>query len=112
MYDRHLAENLYSRELKTALQLDHDVEQEILADDDRLAKIAGLLATYEGALNDLIRCRVQTIIEELVRRAHPAETIVLRQAIVEVSHIYDDALRFAQEWKKREEAKEKPEGEL
>src|ERR1700712_2092427 len=103
--DPTLAEYLYSRELKPALDLEHDVEQEILSDDDMLAKIAGLVATYGPALNALIRCRVQSVVEELVRRAYPAETIVLRQAIVEISAIGDDARRFALEWKTREDEK-------
>jgi hypothetical protein len=103
--DPTLAEYLYSRQLKPALDLEHDVEQEILSDDDMLAKIAGLVATYGPTLDALVRCRVQSIVEELVRHAYPAETIVLRQAIAEVSAIADDAAKFALEWKKREDDK-------
>lgn len=78
----------------------------ILADDQLLEMAAGLANTYEGILKMIIRERIRPIVQELVANAHPAETIVLRQAMVEVSKILDDVQGYAAEHAARVKLKE------
>lgn len=84
-------------------------EDAILADDALLAEVASIYKGKERALKALIYERIKPIIKELVMKATPAETMVLRQAMVEVSLIMDDAKKYSDEYDNREKEKKERE---
>lgn len=63
---------------------------EIKSDKLMLAKVGGLLNDNGDVLRLIIEARIDVIRAELLMRATPYETIVLRQAIVEVALLLDD----------------------
>lgn len=78
------------------------VGADILANDELLAQVAGLYRDKRKALEAVISARLLPMVLELVVKAYPQETIVIRQAIVEVGAILDDFARYEQEYTRRE----------
>src|SRR4051794_1659721 len=85
---------------------DTDVKQAILEDDALLAELAGIWLGHKTALQKLLQARIQPIREKMVLRAHPAEVMVLRQAIVELGALFSDLEGYAAEHERRSKAKE------
>lgn len=77
-----------------------DLEAEILADDAKLASIAGL-AGQEAALTLLISARISKLRDYLVFKAMPVEVTVYRQAMHELSTLLDDLAAYAKEYEAR-----------
>lgn len=82
------------------------VGEEILNDDDLLGRVAGMYQTNRSALEAVVRARIYPLVVELVMRAYPQETIVLRQSILEVSAILDDFKKYSDEYNRRQQNKE------
>ena len=82
------------------------VGEEILNNDDLLARVAGMYQTNRSALEAVVRARIYPLVVELVMRAYPQETIVLRQSILEVSAILDDFKKYSDEYNRRQQNKE------
>ena len=75
---------------------------EILGDRELLVKVVGLNeANNREALEALIRMRLIPIVEALVVSCEPAETMVLRQAVVEMIQIPKDLDLIVAEDKRR-----------
>lgn len=76
------------------------VENIILHDTEKLAKVAGL-SNFKGALQDVIRVRCLKLQRILVMSAVPEEVVVLRQAIVELSKVLEDIDMYRKEYERR-----------
>lgn len=81
-------------------------KEEILDNEERLAKIAELFNTYKDALNDLLLARINGLRDQVYTEIAPHELIIYRQAMIEVATIFDDAMSFATEYNRRKEEKE------
>lgn len=81
------------------------VGEEILNDDDLLARVAGMYQTNRSALEAVVRARIYPLVMELVMRAYPQETIVLRQSILEIASILDDFKKYSDEYNRRQNNK-------
>ncbi len=88
---------------------DMPVGEEILNNDDLLARCAGIYQNNREALEAVIRARILPNVMELVLKAYPQETIVIRQSILEVSAILDDFKRYNDEYMRRKETPTKNE---
>lgn len=84
---------------------DVPVGEEILNNEELLAQCAGMYQNNQRALEAVIRARILPLVLELVLRAYPQETIVLRQSILEIAAILDDLKKYNDEYTRR---KEKP----
>ncbi len=73
----------------------------ILEDEDRLREAADMWNEHQNALRLVIQARVNAIGKHLLNKAIPQETIVLRQALVEVGAIVDDFVKYSSEWERR-----------
>lgn len=82
----------------------------ILANEEMLARIAGMFKTYEKEIIALVDSRLTPIKHALIFECAPAETMVLRQALLEVASIYDDAKKYNDEYDKRERERKEAEG--
>lgn len=85
------------------------VGEEILNNDDLLGQCAGMYQNNQRALEAVIRARILPLVVELVMRAYPQETIVIRQSILEVAKILDDFKKYSDEYTRRSEIKNRPE---
>lgn len=84
------------------------IGEEILNNDDLLAQCAGMYQNNQRALEAVIRARIFPLVVELVLRAYPQETIVIRQSILEISAILDDFKKYSDEYTRRSEIKNRP----
>ena len=82
------------------------VGEEILGNDELLAQCAGIYQNNYKALEAVIRARILPLVIELVLKAYPQETIVIRQSILEISAILEDFKKYSDEYTRRKEAKE------
>jgi hypothetical protein len=96
---------LINRKLYDPAALFNDRKDEILENDDLLANIAGLAENSLPALTAVIKSRVAELSRQIVFEIHPAELMVYRQALVELDEVLNSVSKYAEEWKKREEAK-------
>src|SRR3990167_3453434 len=78
---------------------------EILSNDDLLSKVSNLWTSHKEAVIAVIKARILTNITELVLKAFPQETIVLRQVILELSQILNDFEKYSNEHLRRVEKK-------
>lgn len=96
--------NLEEYLLQRGLDLDPiNIEQgdPILANDDLLREVAEMWNSHRRAVVAVLQVRVHSIGRELLIKAIPQETIVLRQSIAEVGKIVDYFDKCASEWNKR-----------
>jgi len=78
---------------------------EILSNDDLLAKVSNLWTSNKEAITAVVKERILANITELVLKAFPQETIVLRQVILELSQILNDFEKYSSEHLRRVEKK-------
>lgn len=78
----------------------------IMENGDMLALAAGVFNNSAKVLAAVIVETIKPIALSLLRDCHPAETVVLRQAMVEVSKLYDQFEKYAVEYEKRMKEKE------
>jgi hypothetical protein len=76
--------------------------QRILDDETLLARVA---AIDQGAFEAVIGARINAIADDLIGNASPAEVIIFRQAIVEITTTAADLEKYRAEHKRREDAK-------
>lgn len=81
------------------------IGQEILNDDEVLARVAGAWQSNYSAIEAVIKARIYAIVVEMVMSAYPQEVIVLRQSMVEIAKILEDFKKYNEEHLRREEAK-------
>lgn len=85
----------------------------IMDSDELLARAGGMFDTYSDVLALILKEKIKAIVEALVIEAPPAEVMVLRQAMLEVASIYDEAEKYSIEYQKRKKEKEgEPAGPL
>ena len=84
------------------------IGDEILNNDDLLERVAGMYQSNEKALEAVIRARILPNIIELLLRARPEETIVLRQVILELVEVLNDFKKYSDEHTRRKESKPIP----
>ena len=93
---------LYTHLVTRGLHIpNQDMSKEILESEDMLAGIAGIIGTYEAPFKALLQARIAPLKEQLIMNAEPQEVLVLRQCMLEVAMIFDDALKYSQEYRKR-----------
>lgn len=85
---------------------ERDLDSTILDNDELLSSVAALWDQYEKIIRLMIKARVERIRTEIIEKAHPVEVMPLRQAIVEVSALAGDFIRYAAEYKRRTAPKE------
>src|SRR3990167_5687826 len=78
---------------------------EILSNDDLLSKVSNLWTSNKEAIIAVVKARILTNITELILKAFPQETIVLRQIILELSQILNDFEKYSNEHLRRVEKK-------
>ena len=78
---------------------------EILSNDDLLSKVSNLWTSNKEAIIAVVKARILTNITELMFKAFPQETIVLRQVILELSQILNDFEKYSNEHLRRVEKK-------
>ena len=78
---------------------------EILSNDDLLSKVSNLWTSNKEAIIAVVKARILTNITELMFKAFPQETIVLRQVILELSQILNDFEKYSSEHLRRVEKK-------
>ena len=107
-----LEQYLFNRGLFTPAQIGQSITEgqetvggEILSNDDLLAKVSNLWTSNKEAVTAVIKARILTNITELVLKAFPQETIVLRQVILELSQILNDFEKYSSEHLRRVEKK-------
>jgi hypothetical protein len=86
--------------------------EEILVHDDLLEQCANIQMHNRKGFEALLRSRITPLAMELIVTAVPEETIVLRQAIMEISSLLTDLDKLAGEYVRRNEAKEVEEKEV
>ena len=84
---------------------DVPVGEEILGNEELLAQCAGIYQNNYKTLEAVIRARIYPLVIELVMRAYPQETIVIRQSILEIAAILDDFKKYSDEYTRRTEIK-------
>ena len=78
---------------------------EILSNDDLLSKVSNLWTSNKEAIIAVVKARILTNITELMFKAFPQETIVLRQVILELSQMLNDFEKYSNEHLRRVEKK-------
>ena len=78
---------------------------EILSNDDLLEKVSNSWTSNKEAITAVIKARILSNITELILKAFPQETIVLRQVILELSQILNDFEKYSSEHLRRVEKK-------
>ena len=78
---------------------------EILSNDDLLEKVSNSWTSNKEAITAVVKERILANITELVLKAFPQETIVLRQVILELSQILNDFEKYSSEHLRRVEKK-------
>lgn len=71
----------------------------ILGDESRLARVS---AIDRRALEDLLGARANAIADDLIGRASPAEVVIFRQCLLEITAIAGDLDKFKAEHVRRE----------
>ena len=78
---------------------------EILSNDDLLEKVSNSWTSGKEAIIAVVKARILSNITELILKAFPQETIVLRQVILELSQILNDFEKYSSEHLRRVEKK-------
>lgn len=78
------------------------VGEEILSNDETLGQVADLWLNKKKALESVIRARIRSLVLELVLIAEPAETIVIRQSMLELVAVLDDFKKYNEEHTRRQ----------
>lgn len=73
----------------------------VLNDDNLLNEAADMWAAHETMLRAVLQARVNAIGRQLLNHAVPEETVVLRQALVEVGAIANDFMKYKEERERR-----------
>ncbi len=76
---------------------------EITNDEELLSDVAGIWKTTREAVTAVIQARCDIIVNQLIYKALPYETVVLRQALIELGGILEDFENIFQEFNNREE---------
>lgn len=97
---------LERRLLSPSIALKGGADDEILKDEEVLARCAGLFDTFGPALASILNECVKEIASEMLTKSVPQEVPILRQVMVDVAAIYDRAQSYSIEYKKRQDAKE------
>ena len=84
---------------------------EITLDEERLHKAAKAWTSEEEGIRAVVENRMQKIRDRILLRAKPQELLVLREALVELAHIFDDFSTCTAEVARRAEEKRETEGE-
>lgn len=81
------------------------IGEEILNNDELLAQCAGMYQNNRKALEAVIKARILPLVIELVMKAQPQETIVIRQSIIDIAAILEDFRKYNEEYMRREAGK-------
>lgn len=79
---------------------DRDLDREILETPDLLAKAHTAWDHGKEGIRLVVRSKLMKIRKELIFKAVPQETVVLRQALVEIASLLDDFERYAEAHKR------------
>lgn len=79
---------------------------EITNSEELLAEVAGIWRTSKEALKAVIQARCDIITNKLIFESLPYETVILRQALLELSGILEDFENIFQEFNNREKSRE------
>ena len=82
-----------------------DLDAVILADEDKLARIAGTWRDRKEEIMLVVGAQMAKIEVYLVRNAKPVEITVMRQALVELTAVLDLFVKYESIYKRREDEK-------
>lgn len=77
---------------------------DIFENEDKLAKVAGLFDTFGEALGWILEEKIKVMALDIIRNADPREVPIIRQNMIDVADIWDEAQKYSIEYRKRQEA--------
>ena len=77
-------------------------EDLVLKNGELLKEVSEIWTGHKGAVTAVLQTRINAIVKEIINKATPPETIVLRQALVEIGAILNDFDKYSAEYARRD----------